>query len=208
MQDYPRTRLVHRLSAALLGTFALVHLANHVVALQGIDAHQAFLTLARTAYRAPLVEPLLLASVLVQVVTGVMQLRAGWGLRHSFWSRLQAISGGYLLFFLLVHASAILGVRWLGLDSNFYAAAMVLTIPPLPLIYAPYYALGVSALFAHLACALHFAGLRQGINLDRVCTGLVVGGVGLALPIVAAFSGAFYDIDLPQAYRDAVGRFL
>jgi hypothetical protein len=107
-----------------------------------------------------------------------------------------------------VHTLAILGVRWLGLDSNFYAAAMVLTIPPLPLFYAPYYALGVSALFAHATCALHFAGLRQGTNLDRVCAGLLIAGVGLALPIVAAFSGAFYDVDLPQAYRDAVARFL
>lgn len=208
MRDYPRVQLVHRLSATLLGAFVLAHLANHVAALGGIDAHQSFLALVRTVYRAPYIEPLLLASVLIQAVTGAMQLRAGWGTRRGFWSRLQAISGAYLLFFLLVHASAILGVRWLGLDSNFYAAAMVLTIPPLPIFYAPYYALGVSAVFAHVACALRFAALRQGLNLDRVCAGLVVGGIGLALPIVAAFSGAFYDIDLPQAYRDAVARFL
>src|SRR5262245_18270456 len=116
-----------------------------------------------------------------------MQQRAGWGRRHGFWPRLQAISDGYLLFFLFVHTSAILGVRWLGLDSNFYAAAMVLTIPPLPLFYAPYYALGVSAAFAHGACALHFVGLRRGTNLDRICAGLVVGGAGLAVLIVAAF---------------------
>jgi succinate dehydrogenase/fumarate reductase cytochrome b subunit len=159
-------------------------------------------------YRAPFVEPLLLASVLVQGVTGVMQLRAGWAMQRGFWSRLQAISGGYLAFFLLLHTSAILGVRWLGLDSNFYAAAMVLTVPPLPLLYAPYYALGISAVFAHVACAVHFAGRRRGINLDRVSAGLMVGGVVLALPIVGAFSGAFYDIDLPQAYRDTVAWFL
>jgi succinate dehydrogenase/fumarate reductase cytochrome b subunit len=208
MHHHPRVRRVHRASAALLGAFVLLHFANHLVALRGIDAHQAFLTAARTVYRAPFVEPLLLAAVVVQGATGVLQLRASWGMRRGFWSRLQAISGGYLLFFLSVHTLAILGVRWLGLDSNFYAAAMVLTIPPLPLFYAPYYALGVSALFAHAACALHFAGLRQGTNLDRVCAGLLIAGVGLALLIVAAFSGAFYDVDLPQAYRDAVARLL
>jgi hypothetical protein len=106
------------------------------------------------------------------------------------------------------HARKAAPIGRLRLDSNFYAAAMVLTIPPLPLFYAPYYALGVSAVFAHAACALHFAALRRGINLDRVCAGMVVGGFGLALPIVAAFSGGFYNIDLPQAYRDAVARFL
>jgi len=208
MHHHLGVRRVHRMSAALLGAFVLLHLANHLVALRGIDAHQAFLTAARTVYRAPFVEPLLLAAVLVQSSTGVLQLRAGWGMRRGFWSRLQAISGGYLLLFLSVHVSAILAVRLLGLDSNFYAAAMVLTIPPLPLFYAPYYALGVSALFAHAACALHFAGLRQGTDLDRVCAGLLIAGVGLALPIVAAFSGAFYEVDLPQAYRDAIARFL
>jgi succinate dehydrogenase/fumarate reductase cytochrome b subunit len=206
MHHHPDVRRVHRVSAAFLGAFVLLHFANHLVALRGIDAHQAFLTAARTVYRAPFVEPLLLVAVLVQGATGVIQLRAGRGTRRGL--RLQAISGGYLLFFLSVHTLAILGIRWLGLDSNFYAAAMVLTIPPLPLFYAPYYALGVSALFAHAACALHFAGLRQGTDLDRVCAGLLIAGVGLALPIVAAFSGVFYDVDVPQAYRDAVARFL
>ena len=208
MHHHPRVRLAHRLSAALLGTFLLIHLSNHLIALRGIDAHQTFLSLARTVYRAPFVEPLLLAAVLVQATTGVMQLRARWGRQRGFWSWLQVISGGYLLFFLSVHVSAILGVRWLGLDSNFYAAAMVLTVQPLPVFYAPYYALGSSAAFAHGACALHFIGLRRGANLDRVCTGLLVAGVGLAPPIVAAFSGAFFDIPLPQAYRDAIARFL
>jgi succinate dehydrogenase/fumarate reductase cytochrome b subunit len=208
MQDRPRVRFVHRLSAALLGAFVLVHMANHLAAMRGIDAHQAFLTAARAVYRAPFIEPLLLAAVLVQGATGILQLRARWGMRRGFWSRLQAISGGYLLFFLAMHTSAILGVRWLGLDSNFHAAAMVLTVPPLPVFYAPYYALGVIAASAHAACALQFAGRRRKIDLDRVCVGLLVAGVGLALPMVAAFSGAFFDVALPQAYRDAVARFL
>jgi len=207
MHHHPCIRRIHRTSAVLVGVFALLHLANHLVAWRGLDAHQTFLTAARTVYRAPVVEPLLLAAVLVQGLTGVLQLRTGWDMRRGFWSRLQALSGGYLLFFLSAHVSAILAVRWLGLDSNFYAAAMVLTIPPLPLFYAPYYALGVSALFAHAACALHFAGLRRGTDLARVCAGLLIAGVGLALPIVAAFSGAFYEVDLPQAYRDAIARF-
>ena len=88
MHHHPRVRSVHRASAALLGAFVLLHFANHLVALRGIDAHQAFLTAARTVYRAPFVEPLLLAAVLVQGATGVLQLRAGWGMRRGFWSRL------------------------------------------------------------------------------------------------------------------------
>jgi succinate dehydrogenase/fumarate reductase cytochrome b subunit len=208
MQATRSVRSIHRASGTLLLAFVSVHVVNHLAALHGVGAHQAFMSAARIVYRAPVIEPLLLAAVAVQVATGVRQLQARWGSRRGFWPRLQAISGGYLLFFLTLHPIAVLAVRWLNLDSDFYAAAAVLTIPPLPLFYAPYYALGVSAAFAHIACAMHFAGMRQGVDLDRACACLLVAGVVLAAPIVAAFSGAFYKIELPQAYRDAVARFL
>lgn len=208
MQAYPWIRTVHRVSGTLLIGFVLVHVANHLAALHSVGAHQAFMSAARVVYRAPFVEPLLFAAVAAQIATGIMQLHAGRGRRHGFWPRLQAVSGGYLMFFLAVHTSAILVVRWFGLDSNFYAAAMVLTIPPLPPFYAPYYALGICAAFAHLACAMHSVALRRGVNLDRACAGVVAIGVILSVPLVAAFSGAFYVIDLPQGYRDAVARFL
>lgn len=200
-------RIAHRISAVLLAIFLAVHLLNHVVALWGVAAHLAFMKGARLVYRSPALEPMLLAAVLVQIATGVEQVRAGWGARRGFWQRAQAVSGLYLAFFLANHTLWVLVARFgYGLDSNFYLAATFLTISPLPLLFAPYYALGVFALFAHLACAAHFR--IQGRIGDRVGQAFVACGAVLAGVIVAAFMGAFYDIHLPPAYRALVEPFL
>jgi hypothetical protein len=200
-------RIAHRVSAVLLAIFLAAHLLNHVVALWGIAAHLAFMEGARLVYRSPAFEPMLLAAVLVQIVTGVEQVRAGWGTRRGFWQRTQAVSGLYLAFFLANHTFWVLVARvGYGLDSNFYLAATFLTIWPLPLLFAPYYALGVFALFAHLACAAHFRiHSRTG---DRLGQAFIACGAVLASVIVAAFMGAFYDIHLPPAYRALVEPFL
>ena len=200
-------RIAHRASAAVLALFLAAHLVNHVAALWGVAAHLAFMDAARLVYRSPALEPLLLAAALVQIVTGVEQVRAGWGTRRAFWRRTQVVSGLYLAFFLANHTFWILVARvGYGLDSNFYLAATFLTIWPLPFLFAPYYAMGVFALFAHLACAAHFR--IHGRTGDRVGRAFVVCGAVLAGVIVAAFMGAFYDIHLPPAYRALVEPFL
>lgn len=58
-------------------------------------------------------------------------------------------------------------------------------------------------MFAHLACAVRFR--VRGPTGDRVGQAFLACGVVLAGLIVAAFMGAFYDIDLPAAYR-ALGK--
>ena len=78
-------RTAHRASAVLLVIFLAVHLLNHVVALGGVAAHLAFMDAARLVYRSPAFEPVLLAAALIQIVTGVEQVRAGWGTRRGLW---------------------------------------------------------------------------------------------------------------------------
>jgi hypothetical protein len=71
------------------------------------------------------------------------------------------------------------------------------------LFFVPYYGLAVTALFVHLACALrrHLpARMPLASRTHLAWGGIALGGV-LAVLIVAAFSGAFYAIDLPPAYR-------
>ena len=200
-------RIAHRVSAVLLAAFLAVHLLNHVAGLWGVAAHMAFMDGVRLVYRSPALEPLLLAAALVQIVSGVEQVRAGWGTRRGFWQRTQAVSGLYLAFFLANHTFWVLVARLgYGLDSNFYLAATFLTIWPLPILFAPYYAIGVLALFAHLACAAHFR-IRSRTG-DRVGQAFIACGAVLAGVIVAVFMGAFYDIHLPPAYRALVEPFL
>jgi len=200
-------RIAHRVSAVLLAIFLAVHLLNHVAGLSGVAAHIAFMEGARLVYRSPALEPLLLAAALVQIVSGVEQVRAGWGTRRGFWQRTQAVSGLYLAFFLANHTFWVLVTRLgYGLDSNFYLAATFLTIWPLPILFAPYYAIGVLALCAHLACAAHFR-IRSRTG-DRVGQAFIACGAVLAGVIVAVVMGAFYDVHLPPAYRALVEPFL
>jgi hypothetical protein len=195
-------RITHRLTAAVLALFVTVHLLNHLVGFGGIAAHQAFMNAARLVYRSPLVEPLLLTAVLVQIATGIAQVRAGWGKRNGVWARLQTVSGLYLAFFLANHTFWVLVARiGYGLDSNFYLAATFLTISisPLPLVFAPYYVAGVFAVFAHVACAVHFRVVGPfGASVARV---LIAAGAMIAAGVVAIFMGAFYEIRLPPEYR-------
>lgn len=194
-------RRLHRASAIALGAFLVVHTSNHVAALGGIETHRAVMEAARTVYRWPAVEMALLASALVQTGTGsVLAWRARR--RPGGWNRLQMLSGLYLAGFLFAHVSAILFIRHgLGLDTDFHAAAMVLTVAPLPIFYAPYYALGVIALFAHAACALR--PRLRGRARAWLPLALLGGGMTAALAAVGAHAGLYYDITLPAPYREA-----
>jgi len=205
-------RTLHRIAAAVVGTYGLVHLANHLVALRGIESHIAFMRAVRQVTRVPAVEAVLLAAVAIQAGSGLLLVlrRRRRRLtqprqvpRRPLFDRLQAMSGLYLAFFLLVHVVSVLAGRAvLRLDTNFYFAAAGLQVRPYPLFFVPYYGLAVAALFTHLACALR-RRLPAGTPLatrDRAAWAAVVTGAVLAVLIVAGFSGVFYPVDLPPAY--------
>ncbi len=116
---------LHRVSALIIGTFVLFHLANHLTAFWGVARHIEFMELLRRFYRYPLVEIVLLACVGFQIVSGVFFIKSRWGKRNGFFEKVQALSGAYLVFFLLVHVGAVLAGRAVfNLDTNFYFAAV------------------------------------------------------------------------------------
>jgi succinate dehydrogenase/fumarate reductase cytochrome b subunit len=196
-------RRLHRSAAVVVGLYVLVHLANHLAALRGIEAHIAFMRAVRQFTRVPAVEALLLACVAFQAGSGLRLILRRRGQRRLLFDRLQAWSGAYLAFFLLVHVVSVLAGRAvLGLDTNFYYAAAGLQVRPYPLFFVPYYGVAVAALFVHLCCVLRRrlpAGLPLALRERLAWTGMAAGAV-LAVLIVAAFSGIFYPIDLPPGY--------
>ncbi|MES2297249.1 MAG: hypothetical protein V4582_09410 [Pseudomonadota bacterium] len=196
-------RLLHRAGALCIGSFVTLHLLNHLLALQGPQAHIAFMRAARLVYRHGVLETLLLACVLFQLGSGIHFLRARWGQRSGALDRLQAWSGAYLAFFLLVHVGAVMAGRLAGLDTNFHFAAAGLHIAPYYFFFVPYYFLAVLAIFAHLACAFHWlarARLGDAIRNAGVAVILAAGALCAAL-IVAAFAGAFGAVEIPPAYQ-------
>jgi hypothetical protein len=178
-------------------------MANHLAALGGVAAHIGFMEAARSVYRNPVVEALLLGCVLIQVLTGMWLLAGGWKQRRGAVSWLQAAAGAYLGLFLLLHVGAVLfGRVSLDLDTNFYFAAAGFHVPPFQFFFAPYYLLGVLALFTHLGCAAYWRARAAGHSSPALFLAVpAAGGLLLSVMIVLLLAGAFYRVDIPAEYR-------
>ena len=185
-------RRLHRAAGAVLAVFLVVHVANHLAALAGVEAHIRFMDAARRVYRQPVVEAVLLLCVVLQAVSGLRMLWAGRQRRRGVLPWLQAGSGAYVALFLAIHVVAVLAGRMSGLDTNFYFAAAGLHVWPFVLFFVPYYFLAVAALFVHLGCAL-----RRG---RAVVAGFSAIGFVAATVIVAALMGKVYPVEIPLRY--------
>src|SRR5262249_16803796 len=142
------------------------HIANQAFAFVSVDAHTTVQSLLRTVYRNPVVETLLLASVALQILSGLTIWRARLP-AVSFSANVQALSGLYLAAFFLAHVSAVLMARTHHSETDFtWAAGMsgLLASPRLTSLL-PYYLFGIVALLAHAGA---YARLRSGAVLPEL----------------------------------------
>lgn len=193
----------HRSIAVFLCAFIVVHLVNHLVAISGVTAHMEFMESARRIYRHPLLEPILLTALGMQIVIGLMFVYRTWGQRVGFFPKIQALSGCYLAFFLIAHVGATLNARiTLGLDTNIYFAAAGIHAANLSWFFVPYYFLAVLAVFGHVASATHWFLSRQRTSAlaTQISGAVILLGVLLASLITLVLSGAFYDFEIPESY--------
>lgn len=195
-------RKLHALSAILIAAFACLHVANHVAGLAGAASHIAFMERARAVYRVPLVEFLLLGCVAFQVASGLTFVVRGWKQRRGAIPWLQATSGAYLAFFLVIHAAAVLFGRaaW-QLDTNFHFAAAGFHVAPFGWFFAPYYFLAVAALFTHLGCAAYWLTQDRPHVARVLVTAVPAAGLALSLLIVLSLAGVLFPVDVPAAYK-------
>lgn len=201
-------RTLHRTSAFVVLLFAGVHIFNHLLSLSSIELHITFMEAARTVYRAPVIEPVLLSCVMFQVGSGAWMVVRGWHQRYGLVAWLQALSGLILAVFLLIHVAAVMfGRIGLGLDTNFYFAAAGFHVPPYQYFFAPYYFLAVWALFTHLACALYWwtkpstATRRAAVIVIPMLMGAIV-----SLAIVLSLGGHLSAFEVPAQYRATYGK--
>lgn len=194
---FESVRQVHRWNGLGIGVFVVLHFATHLLAWGGIALHTNGLKLARLLYRTPVIEVLLLTALLLQILVGLLlvlaRVRTG---KLTGWGVLQILSGIILALFVLAHVSANLSARFqYGLDTNFFWPAATLVQSPMNRYFYFHYTVPVCALFAHVACALRFNGLRRHSWLA-----LAAGPIA-ALVIILPFTGALYPIELPAAHR-------
>lgn len=126
----------------------------------------------RTLHRA---SALLLLCVAFLALSGLRLVIGGWNDRSGRVAWLQAISGMYLVLFLVIHVSAVLfGRTALGLDTNFNVAAAGIHVPRYQWFFAPCYTLAVLALCAHVGCALRWQFKDSAQRISHLGLALVV----------------------------------
>lgn len=191
-----KAKQLHRITAIILGVFIISHLAVHLFALGGINAHIKALDAVQWIYRNPLGEIILVLAILTQIVTGSKRLKAKRKSPKNIWAKAQVFSGLYLMFFLIIHTSAaIFTHNVFGLETDFYWAAGSMNISPVKFFFWPYYFFAILAIFVHLACALHFGWPSKFKALKITLPWL---GAIIALTIILTFTGLFYDIPITE----------
>lgn len=202
---------LHRWNGAIVVLFTTMHFTTHLSGIWGIDNYNTTQAFFRQIYQHPILEPIFIASVALQVLWGTWLLvcMVRRGLRGP-WQKTQAFSGAVLVFFIVQHVLAFAITRWLqGLDTNFYWPASVLSQQPFATYFLPYYVAGVCALFVHLACFVRLVLLRTSRrNLANMSFwGLTMTGGVVAVLIVTMLKGGFYSITLPTEWANYLSRY-
>jgi hypothetical protein len=198
LQPVTRWRVAHGVAAALVVSFILFHLSNHMLGLMGPDTHAATMKFGRRVYRSAVVEPVLVSLMLFQVVSGI-RLAWHWSSTPSDAYRVFQIgSGTYLAAFIFTHLnSALVSARTVHKIETDWAWA---SGAPTGLIHnawnirlVPHYALGVFFILAHLSSGLRGIVVAHGVSATvatRVwAVALVVSGLA-ALAIISGLCGA------------------
>ena len=186
-----KVAFAHGISAAVITTFAVFHLSNHLAGVLGGEAHLAVMRHLRVVYRQPAVEVLLGICVLFQVASGSVLLFRRMRRPAMGWAEiLQNASSAYLLLFFASHVSAVLRTRYLQyIDTNWiWLTADNLLTDPWSVRLVPYYFLAVLALAVHGACGLRWVLLEHGQQrmADRALVAIVATGGLAALVIISA----------------------
>jgi hypothetical protein len=162
---------------------------------------------ARSVYRQPVIEAVLLLCVAFQGLSGLWLVVDRRRHRRGGVAWLQAASGSYLAVFLLVHVGAVLyGRSVLGLDTNFYYAAAGLHVRPFRNFFVPYYTMGVVALFAHLGCAVHWRVEAHRRTRRLVLPASLLSGVAVSALIVLSLGGKIQPFEIPARYLQTFAR--
>lgn len=201
-KDHPapavaRWRVAHGISGAIVLLYVGFHIFNHLFGLIGPDAHAAVMDVGRKVYRAPPIEPLLVALMLFQVASG-LYLAWRWSLSAlDFHKTFQIASGFYLSIFILGHMNSVFlyARTYLGIATGWAFA----TGAPTGLIHdawnirlLPHYLLGVFFVLAHLSSGLRVVLIAHGVNrtvADRLWIACASASAAVAVAIIVGMCG-------------------
>lgn len=167
-----RLRVMHGICGAIATLYVLFHLFNHLFGLIGPEAHAQVMAVGRVVYRATLIEPLLVAVMLFQVVSG---LRLAWVWSETSADRyrvFQVASGVFMAVFIVGHMNSvfIFARTWLDIPTDWAFASgqpSGLIADAWNIRLLPHYALGVFFVLAHLCSGLRLVLLAHKCSPAR-----------------------------------------
>ena len=197
-RSLPAVRMAHGIIALFVVCFVGFHLFNHLLGWLGPDVHAAVMEWGRQVYRAPVVEPLLIGLLLIQIASGGA-LVWRWSVSATDGYRVfQVAAGDYLAVFILAHLnSALISARTVhDIETDWSWASGApegLLLDAWNIRLLPHYAFGVFFILAHLASGLRQVLMAHGLAANRAnrlwAAGLLV-SAGVSTVIMFALCGA------------------
>jgi hypothetical protein len=190
---YRRLALAHGVSAlAILSLFVGPHIGNHLAGFWSGSVHTEIMSAARRVYRNDIVQPVLLALIGFQILSGTVLVRRRMRMPSDFFGTVQTMCGAYIGVYFLAHMTAVFAARYAGIDTNWAWLtrpndSMLLSLLKLRLI--AHYWVGPIAIIAHVACGLRWMLLQRDVptaTANRVALILITLGVIASSLIMAA----------------------
>ena len=147
---------------------------------------------ARRVYRDDIVQPVLLALVGFQILSGIVLVRSKMRMRSDVFGTVQAMFGAYIGVYFLAHMTAVFAARYADVDTNWawltrQNTSMLSSLSNLRLI--AHYWVGPIAIVAHVASGLRAVLLQHDVSTptaNRLMLALVTLGVVASSLILAA----------------------
>jgi hypothetical protein len=190
---HPRLALAHGVSAgAILLLFVGPHIVNHVAGFWNGRVHIEVMAAVRRVYRDDIVQPMLLALIGFQILSGTALVRRRIRMPSDFLGTVQTMSGIYVGVYFLAHMTAVFAARYTGTDTNWNWLtrpnnSMLVSLSSLRLI--AHYWVGPIAIVAHVACGLRMVLLQRDISpaaANRLVLALITVGVVASSVILVA----------------------
>lgn len=166
-----RLRVAHGVAGSIAAVYVLFHIFNHLFGLISPEAHAAVMDIGRIAYRAKIIEPLLVAVMLFQISSGLSMVWTWSEASADRYRMFQIATGVFMSLFILGHMNSvfIFARTWLNIPTDWTFAAGL----PAGLIHdawnirlLPHYALGVFFVLAHLVSGLRVVMLAHEAKMS------------------------------------------
>jgi len=188
-----RLAVAHGVSAlAILLLFVGPHIGNHLAGFWSGSVHTEIMNAARRVYRDDIVQPILLALIGFQILSGIVLVRRKMRMPSDIFGTVQTMCGAYIGVYFLAHMTAVFAARYADVDTNWAWLtrpnnSMLSSLSNLRLI--AHYWVGPIAIVAHVACGLRAVLLQHDVSTataNRLALALITLGVVASSLIIAA----------------------